>query len=212
MAQTKPLHLCYGTSGCVLQRTLKTHTFLNTQHMWWIFIAAALTSPWQPMMRAGPVKNRCFLSGNPQHELSRQTHVFSHPSRSLFLWGVWFNSVFWFSFCCYCCFLGFTWLHKELRLEHNYPAHSWETRWVTLLSSRRRFKMRLTRAVWAVVTLMLDVAESNHLKRGFKGVKTFFKIYFALPYQTFYALHSHFAIERFGLQHLNWTTFASSLN
>lgn len=34
---------------------VETHAFLN-QHMWWIFLAPALTSPWQPIMRGGTSK------------------------------------------------------------------------------------------------------------------------------------------------------------
>lgn len=63
--KTHCLGLCYGKSVCacvcvcVFHRTgipLKTHTFLNSQHMWWIFIAATLTSPWQPAGGAGSWK------------------------------------------------------------------------------------------------------------------------------------------------------------
>lgn len=44
-------HVCVQSLGI----PVKTHTFLN-QHMWWVFIAPALMSPWKPMMGAVPEK------------------------------------------------------------------------------------------------------------------------------------------------------------
>lgn len=52
---------------------VKMHTFLS-EHMWLIFIAPALTSPWQPNLR-GATSNHRVLSGNPEH---RQGHTHTH--------------------------------------------------------------------------------------------------------------------------------------
>lgn len=107
--------------------------------------------------------NTCFLS-----HWARSSEKFDLTVRSDFLLVV--LSLF-----------GFMWPHKELRPERNYPTRSWETRWVTP-SSSRRFKMRLTRAVCAVVTLMLDAAESCHVWKtslwGLKGLEPFFLVFF----------------------------------
>lgn len=92
--------------GCVcfpdlLAFHVETHTFLY-KHMWLIFIAPALTSPWQPMPGGGISKNHCFLSGNHQHT---QTFfpTYGHICTLLnyFLWCVlsyslWFHTVVFF--------------------------------------------------------------------------------------------------------------------
>lgn len=136
--KTHCLGLCYGKSVCacvcvcVFHRTgipLKTHTFLNSQHMWWIFIAATLTSPWQPAGGRG-LENHCFLSGKPQHGASdANTRLLSDASSSL-LWGVLIWQRGWIFLCLASWFCAWS----------NFPTHPSQTWWVTFWPSSGRFQ------------------------------------------------------------------------
>lgn len=91
--KTHCLGLCYGKSVlvcvcvCVFHRTgipLKTHTFLNSQHMWWIFIAATLTSPWQPAGGGGALKTLLPVwEASTWSERCKNTRLLSDASSSL---------------------------------------------------------------------------------------------------------------------------------
>lgn len=91
--KTHCLGLCYGKSVCacvcvcVFHRTgipLKPHTFLNSQHMWWIFIAATLTSPWQPAGGGGALKTTASCLGSLNMERAMQKHTFALRREQLF--------------------------------------------------------------------------------------------------------------------------------
>lgn len=76
----------HGICVCVFQHLgilVKTHTFLN-KHMWLIFIAPALTSPWQPTLRGGISDNHSFLSEYLLHERTTETHFVPRSCSHLF--------------------------------------------------------------------------------------------------------------------------------